>query len=156
VRRARRRRISRRGEAECPSVLQRDRTRPAPLPSSGQDSPIDISRCRPLVLRRRWPDTALGPSPRNTALLADPGFILPPELFGRADGECRLDRCQPGSVQESDIYARQSLTKMECQTPGFSPVAWSADFAVAGSPQDMCKSRIQKLIKRSSILRFVA
>jgi hypothetical protein len=74
------------------------------------DGPIDIGRRRPLVLGRRWPGPALGPSPRDTVLLANPGFILPPELYGRADWECRFDRCQLGG----EVFLKAGMASASC------------------------------------------
>src|SRR5690606_31207098 len=60
------------------------------------DRPVDIGRTRPLILWRRRPCSASGPATRNPVLLADPSFILPPQLYWRAGRERRPDRCQLG------------------------------------------------------------
>ena len=74
------------------------------------DHAADIGRRGALVLGRRWPSAALGPLPRDAVLLADPGFILPPELYGRADWECRFDRCQLGW----EVLLKTAMASIPC------------------------------------------
>ena len=62
----------------------------------GADRAIDIGRGRALILGCRRPGTAPGPSPRDAVLLANPRFVLPPQLYGRAPWERCFDRCRLG------------------------------------------------------------
>ena len=57
----------------------------------------DVGRLGPLVLRRRRAGSSSGPAPRDLVLLADAGFVLEPDLYGRALREGGADRCQLGS-----------------------------------------------------------
>ena len=66
------------------------------LALSRTDGAIDICRCGALVLGRRRPCPALGPAAGDAVLLADPRFVLPPQLYGCPAGERRPDRCHLG------------------------------------------------------------
>lgn len=55
------------------------------------DRAVDIGRRGPLVFWRAWPSAATGPAPGNPVLLANPRFILPPQLYGRSGREARAD-----------------------------------------------------------------
>ena len=60
------------------------------------DRTKDPRRGSPLVARSRGTRAALGPAPGELGLLADPGFILPPQLYGRSFGEAFADLRQTG------------------------------------------------------------
>jgi hypothetical protein len=44
-----------------------------------------------LITRRRWSRAALCPAARDLVLLADPGFVLKPDLYRLAWGIARRD-----------------------------------------------------------------
>ena len=48
------------------------------------DRPEEIGPGGALVVRRPWPGPAPRPSPGQLVLLADPGLVLPPELYALA------------------------------------------------------------------------
>src|SRR4051794_5127816 len=60
------------------------------------DRPEDVDRARPLVVRGPGPGSPSGPAARDLVLLADPGLVLPPQLYGSALREARPDRLQGG------------------------------------------------------------
>ena len=60
------------------------------------DRAEDIGRFRPLVFGCRWSCAAPGPAPRDLVLLADPRFVLEPNLYRRALRESCSDLCQLG------------------------------------------------------------
>ena len=60
------------------------------------DRTKDPHRGSPLIARSRGTRAALGPAPGELGLLADPGFILPPQLYGRSFGEAFADLRQTG------------------------------------------------------------
>ena len=63
----------------------------------GADRTEDIGRGGALVLRRRRPRAALGPSARDLVLLPDPGFVAEPNLYcGRSDALGPRDFVQDG------------------------------------------------------------
>lgn len=57
----------------------------------GADRAEDPCRGASLIARSRRARAALGPAPGELGLLADPGFILPPKLYGRSFGEAFAD-----------------------------------------------------------------
>lgn len=63
-----------------------DQARTLALP--GTDRAEDIGGLRALVVRRRRARAAWSPAAGDLVLLADPGFVLPPELYLHA-------RCKP-------------------------------------------------------------
>ncbi len=54
----------------------------------GADGAEDIGRLGALIVRGAWPCAAPGPAPGMLVLLSDAGFILPPDLYPGAVGEC--------------------------------------------------------------------
>ena len=66
------------------------------LAFSRTDRTKDPGRGSPLITRSRRARAALGPAPGELGLLADPGFILPPQLYGRSFGEAVADLRQTG------------------------------------------------------------
>jgi len=48
------------------------------------DSAEDINRAGPLILGSRRARSPFRPAPCDLVLLADPGFVLEPNLYGRA------------------------------------------------------------------------
>ena len=80
------------------------------LALSRADRTVDIGRCRALILGSRRPCAAFGPSPCDAVLLTDPGFVLPPQLYGRPTRECRFDRCQLGW----EVFLRTSMASAPC------------------------------------------
>ncbi len=60
------------------------------------DRTKDPGRRTPLITRSRGARAALGPTPGELGLLPDPGFILPPQLYGRSFGEAFADLRQTG------------------------------------------------------------
>src|SRR3954471_7179029 len=82
-------------------VSHRGSTRAAPLPCCGQIAPkmeteLVVDRTRPLIMRGAGPGASSGPAPGDLVLLADPGLVLPPQLYGSAVREARPDRIQGG------------------------------------------------------------
>ena len=59
---------------------------------SRENGAEDIGRLGTLILGRRWPGTPARPTPGYIDFLANPGFILPPDLYRRADRERGLDQ----------------------------------------------------------------
>ena len=59
-------------------------------PALGTDGAENVGRFGALIVRRPRPTAAPGPAPRDLVLLADAGFVLPPDFYL---GVCR----QPGS-----------------------------------------------------------
>lgn len=57
----------------------------------------DPVRGSSLITRSRGACTAPRPAPNELGLLPDPGFILPPQLYGRSFGETFADLRQTGS-----------------------------------------------------------
>jgi len=60
------------------------------------DCAEDIGRFGPLVFGCRWPRPASGPTPRDLVLLANPRFVLEPNLYRRALRESCSDLCKLG------------------------------------------------------------
>ena len=56
------------------------------------DRTEDIGRFGALIVRRRGPRSALGPSPRDLVLLSDPSLVLKPDLYRCAARERGFDR----------------------------------------------------------------
>jgi len=78
------------------ALLQNGSTTAAPLPSQGQTAPKRYARSahcaeRALVLRRRWAGASARPAVGDLVLLADAGFVGPPDIHG-ADGNALLAR----------------------------------------------------------------
>ncbi len=48
------------------------------------DRAENVGRARPLIMRRRRPGSAPGPSPGDLVLLADPRLVLKPDFYGLA------------------------------------------------------------------------
>ena len=65
-------------------------------PAFGTDGADNIGIFETLVLCRPRAGSPLRPAPRDVVLLADPRFILPPQLYGRALRQGCLDLFQPG------------------------------------------------------------
>ena len=63
---------------------------------SRADGPKDIGGAGALILGSDGARSALRPAPGDLVLLADPGLVLPPNLYGRAWGEPALDLRHPG------------------------------------------------------------
>lgn len=55
------------------------------------DGAEDIGRTRALILGGRGAGSSFCPTPGDFILLADPGFILPPDLYGRSGWEAVAD-----------------------------------------------------------------
>lgn len=62
----------------------------------GADCAENPGRGSSLIARSRGTRAALGPAPGELGLLADPGFVLPPQLYGRSFGEAFADLRQTG------------------------------------------------------------
>lgn len=60
------------------------------------DRAEDIGRARALIVRRRRPRSTPGPSSGDLVLLADPGFVLKPYLYGLARRVLLGDLLQAG------------------------------------------------------------
>jgi hypothetical protein len=56
------------------------------------DGAEDVGPFGSLIVRRARPSAPLGPAARDGVLLADPGLVLPPQLYGGAGRELRPDR----------------------------------------------------------------
>ena len=65
-------------------------------PARGADGTEDVGRFRSLVLGCRGPRAAPGPAAGDLVFLADPGFVLKPDLYRRAARKGDLDLCQLG------------------------------------------------------------
>ena len=66
------------------------------LAKFGADGTEDVGRFRSLVLGCRGPRAAPGPAAGDLVFLADPGFVLKPDLYRRAARKGDLDLCQLG------------------------------------------------------------
>ena len=60
------------------------------------DRAEDIDRFSSLIFGCRWPRPATGPAPRDLVLLANPRFVLEPNLYRRALRESCSDLCKLG------------------------------------------------------------
>jgi hypothetical protein len=60
------------------------------------DRPEDVGPLGSLIVRCARAGSTLRPAPGDPVLLANPGLVLPPEFYGSAGRELRLDRVQPG------------------------------------------------------------
>ena len=69
---------------------------PSTLAMLRADCAEDIGRFGPLVFGCRGPRPASGPTPRDLVLLADPRFVLEPNLYRRALRESCSDLCKLG------------------------------------------------------------
>lgn len=67
------------------------------LTAFGADRAKDVGRLRSLVLGRRRPSSAPCPASRDLVLLAHPGLVLEPDLYGCAFREGSPDLCQLAS-----------------------------------------------------------
>ncbi len=63
--------------------------------SGGTDGAEDIGRTGTLILGRRGPRSSFRPAPGDLVLLADPGFVLKPDLYGRTLRESGSDFYHP-------------------------------------------------------------
>ena len=70
-------------EACCLTFLRADRAE-------------DIGGRGALIMRRRWPRSALCPAPRDLVLLSDPGLVLKPDFYRGVLGEGLSDLVQLG------------------------------------------------------------
>lgn len=70
------------------------------------DGAKDVRRFGALILGRRGPGSASGPTPRELGFLADPGFIGPPNLYVGADRESGADLFQLGG----EAFLKSSMT----------------------------------------------
>ncbi len=66
------------------------------LALGGADRAEDVGPFRALIVRRARAGSAPSPAPGDRILLADPGLVLPPQLYGGAGRELRPDRVQLG------------------------------------------------------------
>jgi hypothetical protein len=62
----------------------------------GADRPEDVDRACPLIMRGAGPGSPPGPAAGDLVLLADTGLVLPPQFYGSALRETRLDPLQLG------------------------------------------------------------
>ena len=60
------------------------------------DGAEDVDRLGALVVRGAGPGAAASPAPGDLVLLADPGLVLEPDLYGRARWELAADLRQRG------------------------------------------------------------
>ena len=70
------------------------------------DGAEDVGRFGALILGSCRPGSALGPTPRELGLLADPGFIGPPDLYAGCDREPGTDLFQRGR----ETFLKSSMT----------------------------------------------
>jgi hypothetical protein len=76
----------------------------------GADGAEDVGRLRALIARRRRSRAAPRPSAGDLVLLAHPGFVLEPDLYGLAAGLARRDlRQERGEVFSNAVSASSSL-----------------------------------------------
>ena len=57
----------------------------------GTDGAEDVGRLGPLIARRDGAGSSSRPAPCDRVLLADAGFVLPPDFYGRAKFQPVLD-----------------------------------------------------------------
>jgi len=80
------------------------------LAFSRADRAKDPGRGAPLIARSRGARAALGPTPGELGLLPDPGFILPPQLYGRSFGEALADLRQTGG----EAFLKMAMSSLFC------------------------------------------
>lgn len=74
--------------------------------AGGTDGTEDIDRLGTLVLGRTGPGTALRPATGDLVLLADPGFILPPQFYCGVGREFGPDFRHSGW----EVFLKSSIT----------------------------------------------
>jgi len=74
------------------------------------DRAKDPRRCAALVLGCRWARAPLRPTPGQFGLLADPGLVLPPQLYGRAFGQALTDLRQTGW----EVFLKTAISSAFC------------------------------------------
>ena len=72
------------------------------------DRPEDVGPLRAPIVRGTRAGAAPGPPPRDPILLANPGLVLPPELYDGAGRELRPDRFQ--SVRQSFLNSSNTAS----------------------------------------------
>ena len=77
----------------------------------GTDRAEEVGPLGALIVRRARSGSASRPAPRNAILLTDPGLVLPPYFYGRADGKVRLDCFQFGR----ECFLKSSSTASFCR-----------------------------------------
>ena len=80
------------------------------LAFSRADRTKDPCRGTPLITRSRGARAALGPAPGELGLLADPGFVLPPQLYGCSFGEVFADLRQTGA----ELFLKMAMSSLFC------------------------------------------
>ena len=80
------------------------------LAFSRTDRTKDPCRGTPLITRSRGARAALGPAPGELGLLPDPGFILPPQLYGRSLGKALADLRQTGG----EAFLKRAMSSSFC------------------------------------------
>ena len=89
----------------CVAAGENEACTHAPGRANGTEDP---GRFGALILGGTGPCSASGPPPRELGLLADPGFIRPPDLYGHTGREGALDRVQLGGeafLKASSAYS---------------------------------------------------
>ena len=80
------------------------------LAFGGADRPEDPCRGTALILRRTGAGAAPCPAPGQLGLLADPGFVLPPQLYSCSFGEARADLRQTGG----EAFLKMAMSSGRC------------------------------------------
>lgn len=80
------------------------------LAFSRTDRTKDPGRGSSLITRSRGTCAALGPAPGELGLLADPGFVLPPQLYGRSFREAFADLRQTGG----EAFLKMAMSSSFC------------------------------------------
>ncbi len=89
----------------------------------GADGAEDIGRLGALVVWRYGTRSSLGPAPCDLVLLADPGFILPPQFYLGSGRQGGTDRCQLGgevffkSLKDFDVLGVVARTGRQLAEP---------------------------------------
>jgi hypothetical protein len=106
-------------------VLQRGRTRAAPqrqgCAALGTGGAKDIGRLRALVPGRPGPGSPGRPAPGDLVLLADPRFVLPPELYLGIGRERGSDRLQRGG----NVFLKVSMANSFCAQFVLRPIRFA-------------------------------
>ena len=83
---------------------------PSAFPFSRTDGANDPGRCPTQIAGRYWSGSAFGPAPGEFGLLADPGLVLPPQLYRRTFGRGFADLRQTGG----ELFFKMAISARSC------------------------------------------
>lgn len=83
---------------------------PSAFPFSRTDGAKDPGRCPTQIAGRYWFSSAFGPAPGEFGLLADPGLVLPPQLYRRTFGQGFADLRQTGG----ELFFKMAISARSC------------------------------------------